>query len=50
MAQKVDKASNFVFVLLIEQEPGIYGKCHTDYARWNEIDLTWEKVSHELKE
>jgi hypothetical protein len=29
----VDEADNFVLVQLIEQEPGIYDKCHTDYAR-----------------
>jgi hypothetical protein len=27
MARKVDEAPNFVFVQLIEQEPGIYDKC-----------------------
>jgi hypothetical protein len=32
MAQKVDGA-NFVSVQLIGQEPGIYNKCHADYAR-----------------
>jgi hypothetical protein len=28
MVQKVDEAANFVFVQLIEQEPGICDKCH----------------------
>jgi hypothetical protein len=32
IARKVE-ADNFVFVELIEQEPGIYDKCHADYAR-----------------
>jgi hypothetical protein len=31
MAQKVEEAAIFVFVQLIEQEPGIYDKCHPDY-------------------
>jgi hypothetical protein len=33
MARKVDEAADFVFVQLIEQEPGIYDKRHPDYAR-----------------
>jgi hypothetical protein len=40
MARKVDVADNFVFVQLIEQEPGIYDKRHPDYARQDKIDLT----------
>jgi hypothetical protein len=39
MARKVDEAANFVFVQLIEKKPGIYDKCHADYARWDKIDL-----------
>jgi hypothetical protein len=39
MARKVDEAANFVFVQLIEQEPGIYDKCHANYARQDKIDL-----------
>jgi hypothetical protein len=50
MAQKVDKASNIVFVQLIEQEPGIYLKCHPDYARQDKIHLAWERISHGVKE
>jgi hypothetical protein len=33
MARKVDEAANFIFVQLIEQEPGIYDKRHPDYAK-----------------
>jgi hypothetical protein len=33
MARKVDEAVNFVFVQLIEQDPGTYDKHHPDYAR-----------------
>jgi hypothetical protein len=33
MTLKIDEAANFVFVLLIEQGPGVYDKCHPDYAR-----------------
>jgi hypothetical protein len=33
MARKVDEAANFIFVQLIEQEPGLYDKSHPDYAR-----------------
>jgi hypothetical protein len=33
MARKVDEAASFIFVQLIEQEPGIYDKHHPDYAR-----------------
>jgi hypothetical protein len=50
MARKVDEATNFVFVQLIGQEPGICDKCHPDYARRNKIDLAWERISHEVKE
>jgi hypothetical protein len=50
MVWKVDEATNFVFVQLIEQEPGIYDKCHADYTRWNKIDLAGERISHEMKE
>jgi hypothetical protein len=44
MARKVDEAADFVFVQLIEQEPGIYDKCHPDYTRLDKIDLGWERV------
>jgi hypothetical protein len=50
MAQKVDGAANFVFVQLIEQEPGIFDKCYADCGRRNKIDLAWERISHERKE
>jgi hypothetical protein len=40
MVRKVDEAANFVFMQLIEQEPGIYDKRHPDYARQDNIDLT----------
>jgi hypothetical protein len=50
MARKVHEAGNFVFVQLIEQEPGIHDKCHADYARQDKIDLAWERISHEMKE
>jgi hypothetical protein len=50
MARKVDEAANFVFVRLIEQEPGIYDKCHPEYARQDKIDFGWERISHETKE
>jgi hypothetical protein len=45
MARKVAEAANFVFVQLIEQERGVYDKCHTDYARQDKIDLAWERIS-----
>jgi hypothetical protein len=50
MVRKVDEASNFVFVQLIGQEPGIYDKCHPVCARQDKIDLAWERISHETKE
>jgi hypothetical protein len=50
LAGKVDEAANFVFVQLIEQEPGIYDKRHPDYASQNKIDLAWERISQETKE
>jgi hypothetical protein len=50
MARKVDEAPNFVSVQLIEQEPGIYDKRHTDFARADKIDLAWGRISHEMKE
>jgi hypothetical protein len=39
MARKDDEATNFGFVQLIEQEPGMYDKRHPDYARRDKIDL-----------
>jgi hypothetical protein len=50
MARKVDKTANFVFVQLIEQDPGIYDTSHPDYARREKIDLASEKISHEINE
>jgi hypothetical protein len=50
MAQKFNEAANFVFVQLIEQEPGIYNRRHPDYARRDKTDLAWEKISHEMQE
>jgi hypothetical protein len=50
MARKVDKAANFVFVQLIDDEPGIYDKCHPDCARQDKINLAWERFSHEMKQ
>jgi hypothetical protein len=35
---------------LIEQQPGIYDKCHPDYAKQDKTDLAWERMSHETKE
>jgi hypothetical protein len=32
---------------LILQEPGIYDKCHADYANRDKLDLAWEKISYE---
>jgi hypothetical protein len=45
MARKVDEAISFVFVLLIEQEPGKYDKCHVDWT--NRFGLG--KKSHEME-
>jgi hypothetical protein len=39
IARKVDEAANFVFRQFIEQEPGIYDKCHADYSRQDKIDM-----------
>jgi hypothetical protein len=50
MARKVDEGANFVFVQLIKQEPGIYDKCHPDYARRDKRDLAWERISREMNE
>jgi hypothetical protein len=50
MTRKVDEAANFVFVHLIEQNPGIYDKRHPDCARQGKIHLAWESISHETKE
>jgi hypothetical protein len=50
IARKVDEETNFVFAQFIEQEPGIYDKCHADYPRQDKIDLVWERISHEMKE
>jgi hypothetical protein len=50
MTRKTDEDANFVFVKLIEQQPGIHDKCHKDYASQDKIDLAWERISHEAKE
>jgi hypothetical protein len=49
IARKVDEAANFVFVQLIEQECGIYDKCHADDARQDKIDLAWKRIFHLMK-
>jgi hypothetical protein len=43
MARKVDEIADFVFLQLIENEPGMYDKHHPDYTRRDTIDLAWEK-------
>jgi hypothetical protein len=50
IAREVDEALNFVFVQLIEQEPGIYDNCQADYARQDKIGLAWERISLEMNE
>jgi hypothetical protein len=50
MARKVDEVSNFAFVKLIEQEPGLYDKRHPDYGRRDKMDLVWEGIAREMKE
>jgi hypothetical protein len=50
MARKVGEAAHFVFVQLIEQEPGTCDECHAEYARQGKIDLAWGRISHEMKE
>jgi hypothetical protein len=50
MARKFDKVANFVFVQLIEQEPGIYDKRHPDYARQGKINFPCERISYATKE
>jgi hypothetical protein len=50
MTRKVDEAANFVFLQLIEEERGIYDKRHPDYARQDQINLAWERISHEVVE
>jgi hypothetical protein len=50
MARKVDDGADFVFVQLIEQEPGIHDKRHPDCARRDKIDLAWGRISHDMKE
>jgi hypothetical protein len=49
VTRKVDEAANFVFVQLIEQEPGVYDKRHPDYARQNKIDCAWKRIPHETE-
>jgi hypothetical protein len=43
MARKVDEAANFVFVQVIEQEPGMCNKRHPDYSRQDKMDLVQER-------
>jgi len=46
--RKVDGASNFAFVQLFEQEPGL--KIHSDYAWRDKVDLVWVRISHGMME
>jgi predicted nucleic acid-binding protein len=46
MTRKVDEASNFVFVQLIDQEPGIDDKCQAVYARKDKTILAGERIFH----
>jgi hypothetical protein len=39
-----------IFTLQLNLLPGIYDKCHPDYARQGKIDLAWERISHVMKE
>jgi len=50
MAQKVHEATNFAFVHLTEQEPGLCEKSHPDYAWRDKVDLAWERISHDIRE
>jgi hypothetical protein len=50
MARKVDEATNFAFVKLIEKEPGLYDKRHPDHARRDKMDLAWGSISREMNE
>jgi hypothetical protein len=50
VVRNVDEAANFVFVQLIQQEPGKHDKFHANYARRDKTDLAWERISHEMKE
>jgi hypothetical protein len=49
MARQFDEAANFVFVQLIEQEPGTYDKGHSDFARQDKMDLGWDRIYHGMK-
>jgi hypothetical protein len=49
MAQKVEEAADLIFRLLIEQEPGIYDKCHADCSTRDKTGFAWERISHETK-
>jgi hypothetical protein len=50
MGRQFHESANFVFVQLIEQEPGIYDKCDPNYAKQDKIDLACERISHDMKE
>ena len=50
MARNFDEATKFVFVQLIEQEPGVYDKRHSDSAGREKIDLAWKIISRETME
>jgi hypothetical protein len=50
MSRNAEEATNFVFLQLIEQEPGTYDKGYSDYARQDKIYLVWERISHEKKD
>jgi hypothetical protein len=50
MARQDHEAANFVFVQLIEQQPGIYDKRHPDYGRRDKTDIAWENISREMNE
>jgi hypothetical protein len=45
---KVNEATDFAVVLLIEQQPSLYDKIHPE--GWNGLDYVWERMSHDMKE
>jgi hypothetical protein len=51
MARKADEAAKFCFCAVnLAGAWSVYDKCHADCARWDKIDLDWERISHEMKE
>jgi len=41
---------HFAFIQLNDQVPGLYENSHPDHTQRDKVDLTWERISHDIRE